>query len=217
MSSKSEIFDSIAAEAGGTKEKLFFRAVQLFSDRGYSRVGIRELCAAAGIKESSFYNHYAGKEALLNAIFEYWREVNERTVMDEVEMLRIARKGDPRELLGWMMERFSTHTNSPVVFAILAILRTEAFVNPRAREIALKSMYYYRKDFTIKALTAMRETGNISDIDLEDWTAEYYYGLIGILDEYVLRELGDEDISHMRRRVERHMEFYAALLDPKQR
>lgn len=214
MNKKSDAFDTLVENTKGTKDKLFLRAVQLFSDKGYDKVGIRELCAAVGIKEASFYNHYEGKEALLDEIFSYWEGVNAKTILDEDELVKVSLQGGPTAMLEWMMKSFARNTDSPVVHAILSIVRMEGFTDPRARSIALKSLYYYRRDFTLKALRALREAGRIADVDLDDWTASYYYGLIGILDEYVLRELAEEDIGPMIARVERHMGLFARMLEP---
>jgi AcrR family transcriptional regulator len=188
--------------------------VQLFSSKGYANVGIRELCRASGIKEASFYNHYGSKEALLDAVFERWREVNERTIEGADELVEIALKRGPRAMIQAMMARFASVTASPLVYGMLAIIRMESFVNAKARALALKSMYYYRRDPTLKALKAMRDAGMLAASDLEDWTAAYYYGLIGILDEYVLKEIEGDGLEEIRARIERHMGFFGAMLEP---
>jgi AcrR family transcriptional regulator len=213
MNKKAKAFDTMTSSAKGTKEKIFLRAVQLFSDKGYSSVGIRQLCALVGIKEASFYNHFKSKEALLEAILDRWREVNERTIVDEGELIAVSLKGGPKAMIGFIMDAFAKVTNNPLVHAILAIVRMEGFTNARARAIAVKNMYYYRKGFTLAALRAMHEAGMIADLDLEYWTASYYYGLIGILDEYVLRELSEEDIRPMMARIKRHMNLFARMLE----
>lgn len=56
----------------GTKEKIFDAAVGLFADKGYGRVSIRDIARAVGVTEGAIYRHYAGKEALLEAIFAYY-------------------------------------------------------------------------------------------------------------------------------------------------
>lgn len=54
----------------GTKEKIMYEALSLFSVRGYDAVSVREIAAAVGIKESSIYNHYRNKKDILNVIIE---------------------------------------------------------------------------------------------------------------------------------------------------
>lgn len=55
-----------------TKEKIFDVAVDLFSIKGFDAVSIREIARAVGIRESSIYNHYNNKEAILDSILQYF-------------------------------------------------------------------------------------------------------------------------------------------------
>lgn len=52
-----------------TKERIIFESLNLFSQKGYDGVSIRDIAAAVGVKGASIYNHFAGKEEILNAIF----------------------------------------------------------------------------------------------------------------------------------------------------
>lgn len=54
-----------------TKEKIFDAAVDLFSEKGYGGVSIRDIGRAVGITEGAVYKHYASKEAILESIFAY--------------------------------------------------------------------------------------------------------------------------------------------------
>lgn len=48
-----------------TKTLIYQNAIRLFSEHGYSNIGMRELAKSAGIKASSIYNHYKSKDDLL--------------------------------------------------------------------------------------------------------------------------------------------------------
>ena len=55
----------------GTKEKIFDAAVDLFAEKGYDGVSIRDIGRAVGITESAVYRHYACKDEILESIFTY--------------------------------------------------------------------------------------------------------------------------------------------------
>ena len=54
------------------KEKIFNVSIDLFAEKGYDGVSIREIARNVGIKESSIYNHYRSKESILDAILDYY-------------------------------------------------------------------------------------------------------------------------------------------------
>jgi AcrR family transcriptional regulator len=54
-----------------TREKILEAAIDLFAERGYDGTSMRDIAGAVGIRESAIYKHYAGKDAILQAIFAY--------------------------------------------------------------------------------------------------------------------------------------------------
>ena len=55
-----------------TKAKIFDVSIDLFSQKGFDAVSVREIAREVGIRESSIYNHYKNKEAILDAIIDYF-------------------------------------------------------------------------------------------------------------------------------------------------
>lgn len=53
---------------GDTRERIVAEAFALFAERGYHAVSVRDIAAAVGIKDASLYNHFAGKQALFDAV-----------------------------------------------------------------------------------------------------------------------------------------------------
>lgn len=44
-----------------TKEKIFNVSLDLFSQKGYDSVSLREIAEEVGIKKSSIYSHYSSR------------------------------------------------------------------------------------------------------------------------------------------------------------
>lgn len=59
------------AGMSGTKLAIFEAAVDLFSSKGYSTVGIRQIAKAVGIKSSSIYNHFESKDAIADQMYRF--------------------------------------------------------------------------------------------------------------------------------------------------
>jgi AcrR family transcriptional regulator len=54
-----------------TKERILESAIDLFADQGYGATSVRQIATALGLTEGAIYRHYAGKDAILKAIFAY--------------------------------------------------------------------------------------------------------------------------------------------------
>lgn len=63
--------DDIDNGSEKTKNKILLASARLFAIRGYTTVSMREIAIEAGIQPSAIYNHYKGKEAVLDAILEH--------------------------------------------------------------------------------------------------------------------------------------------------
>lgn len=54
-----------------TREMIVETALELFSQRGYDGVSVRDIARAVGIRESSLYNHFENKRAIFDAIVDF--------------------------------------------------------------------------------------------------------------------------------------------------
>ena len=52
------------------RSRLLETAMQLMYARGYSAVGVQEICAQAGVNKGSFYHFFPSKQALILAVIE---------------------------------------------------------------------------------------------------------------------------------------------------
>lgn len=57
-----------------TRERILTEALDLFSARGYAAVSVRDIARATGIKESSLYNHFPGKQAMFDSLVQEYSE-----------------------------------------------------------------------------------------------------------------------------------------------
>ncbi len=55
-----------------TKQKILYAALDLFSQKGYDAVSVRDIARAVGIKESSLYNHFQNKQDIYDSILAFY-------------------------------------------------------------------------------------------------------------------------------------------------
>jgi len=59
-------------EFSGTKERIFDAAVMLIAKDGFENVSMRDIANGAGVNAATIYNHFAGKEEILDTIYLYF-------------------------------------------------------------------------------------------------------------------------------------------------
>lgn len=60
---------------GNTRQKIMGAAMELFSQRGFEAVSVRDIAGAVGLRESSLYNHFRNKREIFDAIVDFsWKQ-----------------------------------------------------------------------------------------------------------------------------------------------
>lgn len=67
-----------------TKERIIDVSLELFSQKGFDAVSVRDICKRVNIKESSVYYHFKSKQAILDEILSRFEEMA-GTAMKELE------------------------------------------------------------------------------------------------------------------------------------
>ncbi|AWL99555.1 TetR/AcrR family transcriptional regulator [Bradyrhizobium amphicarpaeae] len=85
---------SSAAEAAAptTRERILTEALNLFAQSGYGGASMRELARRVGIRESSLYNHFAGKAAILEAIVSEHGPASSASRLEEPRYKQLVRR-----------------------------------------------------------------------------------------------------------------------------
>jgi AcrR family transcriptional regulator len=192
-----------------TKEKIFNSAVTLFSQKGYDAVSIREIAREVGIRESSIYNHFKNKEAILDSIIEYFMsEITESSELP-IDNENLMSQGPEMffEVGGKaFIERMSSAKNEKI-WRIIAI---EIFHNQKIRN-------FFRKELLEKPLkgwedifTVMIEKKLIKPYNPRTLAYEYFSFAIFLFFEYFVLEYNEEFDSFMDLALEKmanHAEF----------
>ena len=59
---------TVSSSAATTRESILLAALRLFSRNGYEGTSMRDIAGEVGISQGAIYKHFAGKDALLEAI-----------------------------------------------------------------------------------------------------------------------------------------------------
>lgn len=124
-----------------TKEKIAETALELFSQRGYSGVSIREIARAVGIRESSIYNHFESKKAIFDEIVDLCVQQSEvyfrRNALPfaEGDDTSIYQKIDLPHLQELIEKTFRFFFDDPWNVRFRRLLLLSQYTDPRCRDI----------------------------------------------------------------------------------
>jgi len=128
------------AHFAARKEQILKAAFQCLARTGYSRLTVRDIAAEAGVSVGTLYLHFENKQAIVKALVEQGRE------LDEAGLDAIPVEGSPLEALGAVFQFLIERLDDPESAAALRVdvdLWAEAIHHPAVRELFEDSRRYW--------------------------------------------------------------------------
>lgn len=63
-----------------TRSRILEAAFKLFSNRGYNKASVDDICSEAGISKGAFYHHFESKQALFLALLDSWLQTVDKAI-----------------------------------------------------------------------------------------------------------------------------------------
>ncbi|HML47714.1 MAG TPA: TetR/AcrR family transcriptional regulator [Clostridia bacterium] len=206
------------SEPNATKREILDKALMLFSVYGYTAVSVRTLARAVGIRESSIYHHYDGKDAILQALLDraialtqIWKDRFNRALAD----VRIVEeeafiKAGLDYVLGFLLDKD--------VYPLISMLRHEKPHNEKAAMIHRNLMFGLPLSHHFQVFSALIERGLLQEEEPMLLAAEYQALVLYAFDKYLsgpdamsdsMRTPAAQELSALLRRFyRRHLREY---------
>jgi AcrR family transcriptional regulator len=172
-----------------TAEKIFDAAIDLFSQRGYDAVSIRDIAATVGIKESSIYKHYTSKDQILQKIVQYpLAKIYTIATRDETTEQLIANMGTEGFLNDCGMV-FTGWLSDPSTVKILRIFYIELYHNNEIKK-AYTDLINAGENFWTLVFSIMIKQGLIKPFDPALLSSEFLAYIWNAFTNYFLVQYG---------------------------
>lgn len=192
-----------------TKEKIFDVSLDLFSQKGYDRVSVREIAREVGIRESSIYNHYKNKEAILDAIIDYFKSELNQSSIPEGEGEDLIDKG-PEVFFDVGAKLYIDRINTPEMEKIWRLVSIETYHNQKMREFFKKELLEEPLNVWENTFQIMIDRKMIKPVNPRTLAYEYFSFVIFLFFEYFVLKYDDDFDSFMDLaldRIKNHTEF----------
>jgi len=122
-----------------TKERILYMSLELFAQKGFSGVSVREIASAVGVRESALYKHFKNKQDILDSIMVVMKARIELAYIEnqvpEViseDVSRAYKELTFEKLCEISWNLFCLFTKDPVVSNYRRLLMREQFSNAQA-------------------------------------------------------------------------------------
>ncbi|WP_424359170.1 TetR/AcrR family transcriptional regulator [Methanocella sp. MCL-LM] len=194
-----------------TKELIMDAAIDLFSKWGYDKVSIREIAREVGIRESSIYNHYKGKEELMDTIINYFISELSRMDPNELPMEALLEQYGPEGFMTMGAGAYLQRINTPRIAKIWRIISIELFRNDKVRAFFKSTMVEVPVAAWEQTFRKMMELGYIRECDTRLLAQEFFYHCIYLFFDYFIISFDDMTYDtfteNMLKELEPHIKF----------
>lgn len=158
-----------------TKQKILNVALDLFSQKGFSAVSIRDICKVVDIKESSIYYHFKNKQAIFNELLQHFEAI----ATDLMSQLEQALTTAPKTIEGDLFEKtcncfFEKYLMDEYCNKIMRLLLIEQFSNNEMQQIYDDWMFDKPLNFQAKVFSLLMEMGIIKPADSKYLATKFY-------------------------------------------
>ncbi|MED9969399.1 MAG: TetR/AcrR family transcriptional regulator [Ruminococcus sp.] len=119
-----------------TRDKILDEALTLFAENGYDGTSVEEIAEKVGIKAPSLYNHFKGKEDILNALIDMAEARYEEFFGSDRHIGKLPESKE--EFIQTAMQKISFTMRDPMICKMRKFLVREQFRNERFAEITTK-------------------------------------------------------------------------------
>ncbi|MFP4372467.1 MAG: TetR/AcrR family transcriptional regulator [Halanaerobium sp.] len=186
-----------------TREKILNKALDLFAENGYHGTSMREIAAAVGIKSSSIYNHFSGKEDIFSELFNYLAPLNLKAEKFEAKFK--SAELDPVEILNYFAEVVIREMQDQKKVKLLQIMLKENN-NPVVKKRLQRRMKNNIERVTEFFISLQRQEKIKSNLEPAFTANEFVSALIYYRMRYLIFEL--DSFEELKEATQKHISFF---------
>jgi AcrR family transcriptional regulator len=175
------------------KNKIMEVTIELFSEKGYNAVSIRDITKKVGIKESSLYNHFQSKQELAETIY-YNFQIETAKMMPplkELDAILIAMA--PNELKNERLWR---------------LMLQERYRNDLASKKYLEEVVEKTIHFLITVFEKLLTLNKVTNMDAALLAVEYQSPIFTWIEQMILLRIDQKDSTVIEKQMLGHVQIF---------
>ncbi len=186
-----------------TKEKILNESLELFAEKGYHGTSMREIAKAVGIRGSSIYNHFSGKEDIFSELFNYLAPLNLDS--EKFQQKFMAAEIEPLETLNYFAKIVIEEMQDQKKVKLLQIMLKEN--NSQVVKKRLQSRMENNMERVTEFFISLQQQGKIkSNLEPAFTANEFVSALIYYRMRYLIFEL--DSFEELKEATQKHIRFF---------
>ncbi|MEG0852642.1 MAG: TetR/AcrR family transcriptional regulator [Angelakisella sp.] len=174
-----------------TKQLILECGLELFSVNGFEGVSVREIAKAVGIRESSLYKHYAGKQDILDAILAETQSHYDNTVQslgiageDTQTLTPIYTGMNEEQLAGIGLALFTHFVTDDFTVKVRKLLTIEQYNNTHASRLYSGQYLHAPVHFQSALFESFIAQGSMRQCDPQVAALHFYSPMLLLMQQF---------------------------------
>ncbi len=194
-----------------TRNKILEVSANLFANKGYDSVSLREIASLLDIKESSLYNHFKNKADIRDSLFKFFAEETYKSRPSDVELDRMLEIMLPEEIFKFIVFQVGSQI-SKMLQDVAMFIHYEKFRNSLAAETYHKYMVSEPVNYYKNLIEKMIIRKMVKPIDAQLFAEQYNYVSIALTQEYFISQNGLIDNESTVKYMIKTLSFFCDLM-----
>ncbi len=197
-----------------TKRRILNVSLDLFSQKGFSSVSIRDICAQVMIKESTIYYHFKNKQAIFDELIYRFEQMAADMMVRLEEALSVQSFSMEKPFYQTVCDTFfEGYFMDDFCNKIMRLLLIEQFGNLEVQKIYDRWMFAEPLGFQSKVFCTLMNMGIIPKLDSEYLAVKYYAPIYFFAQRWLFSgELSEEQKNSFRNAAYQHIgKFFAEI------
>lgn len=188
------------------RERILYTAIELFSQRGYSHVSMRDLASVVGIKAASIYNHFTNKEAILEEIMLFFRQQLHMQVYPSFDM---GERLDINEFIKSITISNDRFFSDPLFAKISSIILREQFQNEKIRLMLLEELIQGPRKIISAYFERLIRAGKMQALDPTFAAKEFHsFFIYEFYENSLAQDMGKPSTEKIQQEREEHIRLF---------
>ncbi len=197
----------MANKRKSTRDKILDVSLTLFSSKGYKATTMRDIAAEVGVRQGAIYNHFKGKEEILQHLINGMMDSALLKIFERFENEpEVYKKG--KSVLSKIATTFKLLSFDPQNEALFRLMMQEIFRNQKIRDLYYEHFYQQNVKKLSSLLFQMMQEEMIRSSDPLMLANEFFAPLFFYQIQVVLLKMDGKSTSSAVTLFEKHVDIF---------